>query len=427
MRIRHRVPSIFNLSMVDVLCCALGCVILLWLVNLREARQRTEQAGAVQKDLDAARAELTELRQEAGALKGRLATASQQAESNLAQYKAAAAELTATAAEARAARAARDDLKARLAASARRVDALELQARDQEALAGVHARRVDELGKQLTDSESRIKELRSLADLVPGLRAETKSYRDKLQAEEALAQALEKEVRKRTEQATEKSKSLVEVTRAKIAAENRFAGLALTGRRVVFLVDMSGSMELADERTVAPGKWQGVRDTLAQIMRSLPDLQKFQVIIFAEKTSYLLGQDERWLDYDPRTSVDQVREALARIKPHGGTNMYSAFEAAFRMRPGGLDTVYLFSDGLPNLGAGLTPEAARTMKEVEQNAILGRHIRTTLKTTWNRDLPGQSRVRINAIGFFYESPDVGAFLWALTRENDAGFVGMSKP
>jgi hypothetical protein len=44
--------------------------------------------------------------------------------------------------------------------------------------------------------------------------------------------------------------------------------------------------------------------------------------------------------------------------------------------------------------------------------------------------PGRARpakVRINSIGFFYESPDVGAFLWALSRENDGSFVGMSRP
>src|SRR5438045_2686357 len=45
MRVRHRIPTIFNLSMVDVLCCALGCVILLWLLNLREARDRAVRAG----------------------------------------------------------------------------------------------------------------------------------------------------------------------------------------------------------------------------------------------------------------------------------------------------------------------------------------------------------------------------------------------
>jgi hypothetical protein len=36
-------------------------------------------------------------------------------------------------------------------------------------------------------------------------------------------------------------------------------------------------------------------------------------------------------------------------------------------------------------------------------------------------------VHINTIGFFYDSPSVGRFLWALARENDGGFVGMSRP
>ena len=40
MRVHHRIPTIFNLSMVDMLCCALGCVILLWLLNMRDARER---------------------------------------------------------------------------------------------------------------------------------------------------------------------------------------------------------------------------------------------------------------------------------------------------------------------------------------------------------------------------------------------------
>ena len=45
MRVHHRIPSIFTLSMVDVLCCALGCVILLWLLNLREAKEHEDTAG----------------------------------------------------------------------------------------------------------------------------------------------------------------------------------------------------------------------------------------------------------------------------------------------------------------------------------------------------------------------------------------------
>jgi hypothetical protein len=107
--------------------------------------------------------------------------------------------------------------------------------------------------------------------------------------------------------------------------------------------------------------------------------------------------------------------------------MYAALQLAFRLRAKGMDTIYLFSDGLPNLGEGVRAEALNTLREVERNDLLARHIRRTLRSDWNRTLPGQPRVRINTIGFFYESPDVGAFLWALARENDGSFVGMSKP
>src|SRR5579871_3339627 len=61
MRVHHRIPSIFNLSMVDVLCCALGCVILLWLINLREAKQKSIAAGKTGELLAAARADLQKL------------------------------------------------------------------------------------------------------------------------------------------------------------------------------------------------------------------------------------------------------------------------------------------------------------------------------------------------------------------------------
>src|SRR5436305_15190031 len=58
MQTRHRIPTIFNLSMVDVLCCALGCIILLWLVYFKEARERATAAGKTNKELAASRLHL---------------------------------------------------------------------------------------------------------------------------------------------------------------------------------------------------------------------------------------------------------------------------------------------------------------------------------------------------------------------------------
>ena len=62
MRVRHKIPSIFNLSMVDVLCCALGCVILLWLINLRNAKQHEDDSGSLLRQKENAIAELEQKR-----------------------------------------------------------------------------------------------------------------------------------------------------------------------------------------------------------------------------------------------------------------------------------------------------------------------------------------------------------------------------
>jgi hypothetical protein len=219
-----------------------------------------------------------------------------------------------------------------------------------------------------------------------------------------------------------------QITRIRLAADNRFAGIQLTGRRIVLLVDMSGSMKLSEERVPAPDKWPGVAETAWRILKSLPDLEKYQVIMFAEQIIYPLGSDGQWLDFDLAASPDRVRRVISNTVPQGGTNMFLPMEAAFAMRAKGLDTIYLLSDGLPNEGPGLSAaDQARNLNEQQRGEILGKHIRATLKQQWNRSETGKPQVHINSIGFFYESPDVGAFLWALSRENDGSFVGMSKP
>src|SRR5262249_44924377 len=58
MLLRHKVPTIFNIYMLDVICCALGCVILLWQVSHQEAEDQTAKAkdsqSVAQKQSDAA-------------------------------------------------------------------------------------------------------------------------------------------------------------------------------------------------------------------------------------------------------------------------------------------------------------------------------------------------------------------------------------
>src|SRR5262249_4111446 len=355
-----------------------------------------------------------------------------------------------------------EELDSKLKAATGHVAALEKNLRLSEKRGDKETAKNRELADALDVARMRLKELQTTANLVPAIRAELKETREQYSAEKALSAALEKEITKRMGElkvadknldklaasrrslerdieARDKELALAqrsvaalreenkklegEAARVRAASENRFAGITLTGRRVLFLVDTSGSMDLVDENTKAPTKWTDVGSTIARLMRSLPDLEKHQVIVFSETTSFLFKGEEDWLDFKAQSSPDRVRSALAKITPTGGTNMYAALQLAFRLRPNEMDTIYLFSDGLPNLGEGIRPEALNTLREVERNDLLARHIRRTLQSDWNRSLVSQPRVRINTIGFFYESPDVGAFLWALARENDGSFVG----
>jgi hypothetical protein len=442
MKVRHRIPTIFNLSMVDVLCCALGCVIMLWLLNLREAKDRAAAVGETSERLKATQ---SSLEQTASLLQSTTAerdAAAKERDQVRRDLKATQAELSAldekltalkmrnTSAEDRLVKltgAQRELLKEKEAVTERLGD-LESLLREKESLVKSSTRRMDDLAERIREAEAKSKELLG----------EVERYRTKLAEAEARAQIEETEAGDRKKDLAEANRSidrlqfekktlLDQVGRARAAAENRFAGIQLTGKRVIFLVDMSGSMELVDERTAAPDKWLGVRETLAKVMRSLPDLEKFQVILFSDKVTYPLGSDGEWLDYEAKTSSDRALRALAAIKPVGATNMYEAFDTAFRFRSLGLDTIYVLSDGLPNAGPGATAEQAKNLKETELSELLARYIRNLLRQNWNRASDGRPRVRINTIGFFYESPDVGAFLWALARENDGSFVGMSKP
>ena len=515
MRIRHKIPSVFNLYMVDVLCCALGCVILVWQLDLdKTAKTKAELNTTIQasqaraddlellraalaKDLANSEKKATDLELLRAALARDLANSEKKAIDLELLRAALAKDLAASEKKA-------TDLELLRAALAKDLTTSEKKASDVELLRAALAKKASDLDERITDADKKLleqakkltsaeKDLKALAELVPGLSAqlmtaqlrlaeqtketdvrgvkltETNRSLEELKAGKAAAELALK--RKTDELAlalgfeakwksAEEKLSLLEkvvantksslatvdrdvialrgekrtleseVLRIRQAADNRFAGITLTGRRIVFLVDMSGSMDYVDEKTKSPTKWAEVRETLLKVMKSLPDLEKYQVIIFSERAAFLLGKPDEWIDYDAKTSLSRVEKAMTALKPDGGTNMYAALEAAFRYRPRGLDTIYLFSDGLPNAGEGVPfAEAKRLLdmnREPELSDRLAKHIRMTLKTNWNREIL-KERVRINAIGFFYESPDVGAFLWAMSRENDGSFVGMSKP
>lgn len=534
MRLRHKLPSVFGLYMVDVLCCSLGCVILLWLFNdykstllnrdleakgkdlarlTEEQRQKTLELAKAREalalretevkklgtDLDGRQKELEKLGGDLFALNDRLRkerTAKDLLEKNLGATKSALKAEESKNDQARQAMASdakklaelRAELQTRLAllttkdlelaALRQKKDDLELQGKlGKEQIAGLETR----LSKAREETEKRAREvtegmaakdktdkalnltLEKMAALEKMLAAadtaRAKAERSKDDTEKALAgamalraktdktlneksarmedleAALAKEAKLRSEAETarvtlekELQANAQELNRQKNRAESRFEGIDLTGKKICFVVDTSGSMVLLDANTPASQKWREVGSVLGRLMDSLPELESYQVLVFGE-TSRWLFNDTGWRKYEPGKSSAEVVQALTQIQPKGGTNLHDALETVFKLRSEGLETVYLLSDGLPNQGPGLTLSQEQSLGETQRGELLGRFIRQQLAEKWNQPSrpAGPRPVRIHTVGFFYESPDLGSFLWALARENRGRFVGMSTP
>jgi predicted nucleic acid-binding Zn-ribbon protein len=502
MRVHHKTPTLVSMWMLDVFCCALGCVTLLWLLNTRQAGDQTAAAKSALTDLDRTRSDLVQSRADLklaltnlDSTKLRLNSEVQQLTTQLGavrtekddlarklgvaqdEAKSAQAQLDATKTALNAAETKLDTRAKDLVAVRDKVDAAEDALRKKQKEADVLAKkvtdaaaaaddlaklirkkdeerlalekRVSDMQKSLDDVDARLaaakKEL--VAAAATAKTADTKAVADLTTAKAAASKADAdlnaargqiKDLQKKVSDANttiidlqgDKAKLADKVNQAAKDVENRFAGIVMSGRAVVFLVDMSGSMEKTDAQTAAPHKWPVVCETVAKVMRTLPTLERYQVVVFSRQARWLFGTGE-WQPFEGEKSATGVKDALLKVKPEGDTNLHAAFDLAFGLRAKGLDTVYLFSDGLPTSGPGLTPAqetATPPLDETKRGEILSRYLREKLRTTWNRPGAGAAdRVKVHAVGFFYESPDVGAFLWALARENSGSFVGMSKP
>ncbi len=515
---RHKIPTIFNIYMLDVICCALGCVILLWQVAHQEAEEQTADAKKAHAAAKASHADA--LNQFAAAERARQQYERAQTDFLSASKDVAALQTTVAdwrtkyqnllvslamtekeREEARKLAAARQDsldktrtaltlsdtalkkLETELAkllieqkttssdlASSKKVNidlleriaVLKIAIAKGQTEADVAAKKAGEQLVALKLSEENVKKLQKLLDdskdtqnklklaelallvrqqeldksrkeILDLLAAKGKlnkdlsvSATDLMDARRLLAAlAADRDLWRDKLAASSKEKDAlnqrVQVLQAEV--DQRFAGIPLTGKNVLFLIDISGSMAMKDEKTPDPFKWPFLCETLMKLMRSIPTLDQYQVVLFSDKVSYLQGNRDAWLKYEGPATAKKIQDALQNVKPQGGTNMHDGFDEAFRYRKQKLDTIYVFSDGLPNLGPGL-PTALQGASESQQSQALGTFVRDKLRNDWNRPLAGQPDVRINAVGFYFESPDVGAFLWAMAREHKGSFVGL---
>lgn len=450
MRVRHKPPTLVSMWMLDVFCCALGCMILLWVLESLSSAEQTKKAKSALVDLTATRSALEATRQQLNAtitdLRGRLAAVTSDRDDTRDKLLAANADAANTKKSLGIATSDIDDARKKLAAANSDLTAVRDDLARAETRADALADEMRKKDKSVAALTTRATDADTAADALRKLLRERRTELDALDAryramrkettdaKTAVAARADDDAKMRKELADartqiidlqgQKQKIADKFDQMKIDSDNKFAGIALTGKNVVFLVDISGSMRLKGDDTADPDKWLGVVETVGKVMRSVPDLERYQIVLFSTTAGYPVG-DGKWQPYKGDASVKDVLAALKKANVDGGTNLYDGFDLAFRLRPDGLDTIYLFSDGLPSLGAPLTADQERTLTGPKRTEMLSRHLRNKL-LEWNRPLD-RKRVRVNAIGFYYDSPEVGAFLWSLAREHDGSFVGMSRP
>ncbi len=192
----------------------------------------------------------------------------------------------------------------------------------------------------------------------------------------------------------EKDKFTPPPRRKPVARKRRYGityyGIPVVSRRVVFVLDVSGSMA-ARTGTGGRTRLDLAKEALVQALTRFTRETRFNIIFFHTRVKAW----EKKLMPATRANQKKAVRFVRSTRPMGATNLYGALESAFRNRDA--DTIYLLSDGSPTAGKVLDPGAI---------------IRDVL--SWNR----ARRIVIHTISLGTPSP----LLERLARETGGQYV-----
>ncbi|MCY3751445.1 MAG: VWA domain-containing protein [Gammaproteobacteria bacterium] len=281
---------------------------------------------------------------------------------------------------------------------------------------------ISEVDEQLVEAQGmarrimeKIQETRSLAEQLSDTTSAVELDRLKLNI---------KELEEQKKQLQQEVRDTGDDVRRLVGDGNReyLTGLKLGGKRILILLDVSGSM--LDDTIVNIIRIRNMRDGLkrnapkwVQTLRMVdwltarfPRDSQYQIYVFNTKTRAALpGQEGKWLDVGNKSDLNSVIEALGKIVPEGGTNLENAFAAIGKLRPRP-DNVYLITDGLPTRGS----------RTIRGTTITGKQ-RLNLFTRAIKQMPGG--VPVNVILAPLEGDPEAAFAyWRLAMSTDGSFL-----
>jgi len=217
-----------------------------------------------------------------------------------------------------------------------------------------------------------------------------------------------------------------------------FYGIPVKSKNVIFILDRSGSMAEPSEWDIPPDVATGgggagpdikkegdrkidiARWQLKRTLATLQDGVMFNLVFYNHEWKIMSESMVKLSTSTRRTAYDFID----KLDPVGGTNIFDPIEKGFtfagageKVAKGGVDTIFLLTDGLPN--SGQVPNADDIVKKV-------------------RDMNRAKKLVINTIGVFSTSkgprpagaPDEATegskFLKTLADENGGMFVSAMK-
>ena len=149
----------------------------------------------------------------------------------------------------------------------------------------------------------------------------------------------------------------------KIGGERRYiTGLRMRGKRILILLDVSGSMlhedlveilrlrNTDDAHKRAAAKWRRAVETVNWLLTQVPPGSEYQIYTFNTKAQPLLPDSgKKWISRGDTPRLERAMQALQMIVPAGGTSLQNAFTEAKTLFPLP-DQLVLITDGLPTQG-----------------------------------------------------------------------------
>ena len=179
----------------------------------------------------------------------------------------------------------------------------------------------------------------------------------------------------------------------------RYYGFGVRSSRVLFVLDVSGSMGWN-------GRLETARKELVQVLEHLPQKTRFGIVTFGDAA-------DSWTDKLVYATPENVRKAVRhvdRLEPGRGTNSYGALRLAFKDED--VDTIFFLSDGAPTVGDLTEPGAI--LADVREMNRFRRVVIHTIALIMG-DPPPNAMVAENPQAMI-------AFMKMLAEQNDGKYV-----